>query len=288
MIPGTKLRTENEKNDDKVMTFVPFENPPAQVNTASTMVTPIFASKVIAEKKHQVVFLNHFVDYFKDEYQVEYITLRILLPTGIDYGRMPDSLKHDVATDGYSYSVEYLLPLVLSDTSVVNQHWSKQPITATYTAGMRNGVLMALNASILNYRTSLGHTQTSERLFSKFTLPLDKQCYIDACHEFIRQDGTNKGICLNVILKCKKATIQIVSKALSLSTDDDDEQENDTNFNMPPPMSSPNLMLPSPIPSFPASAMYPQDSYVNPNAVRNIHPMTAPQIFCSVSCAFAI
>lgn len=277
MVPGTIVLTEQAQNDEKVLTYVPFEKSPSQVNTSSSMVTPNYASNIPVEKKHQVVLLNHFVDYFKDEYQVEYIALRILLPTGIDYNRMPESMKHDVSTDGFSYSVEYLLPSILSDTDMVNQHWSSKPLSATYTAGMRNGVLMALNASILNYRTSLGHTQTSERLFAKFTIKLEKQCYVDVCHQFIREEGTNKGICLNVILKCKKATIQIVTKALSLSRDNE-EHEFGSSFGMPPPMPSPNLLLPSPIHSFPANAMYPNDSYVNPSTLGTIHSMSVPPI----------
>ena len=272
--------------EQKVLTFTPFERKTPQANSSSTVVTPFFVPKAAAGPKHQVVFLNHFVDYFVDEYLVEYIALRILLPTGIDYDRMPDTMTHTVATDGFSYSVKYLLPDILSDTNMVNHHWSTKPLSATYTAGMRNGVLTALNASILNYRTKLGHTMTSERLFAKFTVPLDKQCYVDVPLEFIKQDGVNKGICLNVILKCKKMTIQNVNKALRLSTDDEDIPPANvygtgTSFGMPPPLTSPPILLPSHIPSYTSPSMYEyqQRAYrITSPAVTRMNPVPVPHV----------
>ena len=282
------------------MTFTPFETKKPPANTSSNTVTPYLVPKVPVGPKHQVVFLNHFVDYFVDEYLVEYIALRILLPTGIDYSRMPESMTHTVATDGFSYSVEYLLPAILADTNMINHHWSTKPLSATYTAGMRNGVLTALNASILSYRTKLGHHLTSERLFAKFTVPLDKQCYVEVPFEFIREEGTNKGITLNVILKCKKMTIQKVNKALSLSTDDEDIANGNaygtgTNFGMPPPLSSPPVLLPSPIPSYASATMFdyqqraygitsPVGTHMKPVSVPHLgYPSQAPSQFTHIT-----
>jgi hypothetical protein len=275
MFSDTILRVDDEDNMDKLMSCNPFEPKTASVKTASAVVTPyIPTKKTAAESKHQVVQLNHFVDYFKDEYTVEYVAIRVVLPTGIDYSDIGTTIKHDVATDGFSFSVEFLLPTVISDSTLVKHHWMQEALSSTYTAGMQRNLMSTLDASILNYRTSLGHIKDNERLYSKFTLNLEKQCDVAVCHEFLRVEQSTGGITLNVILKCRKATIQNVKKTLSLSTGNVEVASLppvQSGFAMPPSRAAPQVttLLPSPIPSFPTASLYHPSTFHHPTSQYN-------------------
>lgn len=166
--------------------------------------------------KHVPMTLPHLVHYSYDEMTHEYITTRIVMPSGINLEELDRVVEVNVSEDGMSLIVIIEWPRVLTDADIIKKAWSLEEIGGVLTEGMRTMMAFHINSDVLLIKQGLNLAPV-HKIKGICSIRFKKECERNISFFSMQSDHSVGGLLLIVLTKVRVRANQVVSKKLKIT-----------------------------------------------------------------------